>query len=344
MWERVFRVRRRPSLATVTGAAVSAREGARAGMAHEGRYENRKAGTTYAVTGQLIWGTQPLFWPLLDAMDTDAIVAHRVVWSFVVAGLFAAALRGSRADTVRLLRSPADMRSLAVGGVLLGSSWAVYVYAVVSGRVVEASLALLIGPIAGALLGVGLLRERLSGPQWCACALAVPALAVVTVGYGHVPWLAFAIAGTVAAYGLVRKRRPVPAVAGTAIELAVLCPVGVAVILCGGTRAFGGVSPVALLVLLPAAGLITAVPSLLRVAALGRIPLSMFGLLGYLNPVIQLSIGVGVRGEPMSAASWVGFALVCCALAVFSADALRGRRATRTTAPARVRARRQPVE
>lgn len=311
---------------------------------HEGLNEGRKAGTAYAVVGQLIWGTQPLFWPLLDAMETDAIVAHRVVWSFVVAGLFAAAHPGSRADAARLLRSPADLRSLAVGGVLLGSSWAVYVYAVVSGRVVEASLALLIGPIAGALLGVGLLRERLSGPQWCACALAVPALAVLTAGYGHVPWLAFAIAGTVAAYGLVRKRRPVPAVAGTAIELAVLCPVGLAVILCGGTRAFGGVSPIALLVLLPAAGLITAVPSLLRVAALGRIPLSMFGLLSYLNPVIQLSIGVGVRGELMSAASWVGFALVCCALAVFSADALRGRRGSRTTAPAHVRVRRQPVE
>lgn len=308
--------------------------------------DNRRAGvgTAYAVSGQLIWGAQPLFWPLLDAMDTDVIVAHRVVWSFAVAGLFAVAHPASRADAARLLRSRADRRSLAVGGVLLGSSWAVYVYAVVSGRVVEASLALLIGPIAGALLGVGLLRERLTGPQWCACALAVPALAVLAAGYGRVPWLAFAIAGTVAAYGLVRKRRPVPAVAGTALELAVLCPVGLAVILCGGPRAVGGVSPAALLVLLPAAGLITAVPSLLRVAALGRIPLSMFGLLGYLNPVIQLSIGVGVRAEPMSAASWTGFALVCCALAVFSTDVLRGRRRTRVTAPADADLRQQPVE
>lgn len=292
------------------------------------------AGVAYGVAAQLIWGVQPLFWPLLDGMATPLIVAHRITWSCVAAVLVALAGRVSRGDVAALLRSPRDLRSLGCSGLMLGGSWAVYIYAVVSGRVVEASLALLIAPLTGALVGVAVLGETMRRTQWCACGVAAVALGVLAATYRGVPWVAFAIAATVTAYGYERKRRPLPAAAGSAIELTAMLPFGLAVIAWTTVRGGGDAQfdPVMLL-LLPAAGLITALPSLLRLMALHRMPLSGFSLLMYANPALQFAIGVGVHHEPMPAARWTGFILVWAALAVFAADAVRQGSARSATPP-----------
>lgn len=291
------------------------------------------AGITYGVAGQLIWGVQPLFWPLLDTLATSQIVAHRIVWSCLAALTMALVAASARTDVAVLLRSPPALRSLARSGVMLGASWAVYVYAIVSGQVVEASLALLIAPLAGALIGVAALDERMRRAQWCACGVAAVALAVLVATYRAVPWVALAIAATVSVYAYERKRRPLPAVAGSAIELAAMMPFGLAIIVWTTARGDGGAQfTPAMLLLLPAAGLITALPSILRLMALSRIPLSAFSLLMYLNPALQFAIGVGVRHEPMTPARWTGFALVWAALALFATDAVRHQPA-RTAAP-----------
>jgi chloramphenicol-sensitive protein RarD len=80
-------------------------------------------------------------------------------------------------------------------------------------------------------------------------------------------------------------------------------------------------------VLLVGSGIATAIPLLFFAAAARRIPLSTIGLLQYLTPLMQLSIGVFVFDEPMPPARLAGFAIVWVALAVFTADMLRHARA-----------------
>lgn len=291
------------------------------------RAQENARGSAYAVGCQLIWGVQPLFWPLLDSLATSQIVAQRIVWSCLVALAFVAVSRGSRADFRGLLRGPATLRSLAFNGALLGASWGIYVYAIVSHRVVEASLALLIGPPLGALLGVVLLGERLRRAEAFACGLAVVAVGVLTVAYRGIPWIAVSIAAMVAAYNLERRRRPLPAAAATAVELGLVAPVGLVMIALGGTGAASALWHPQMLVLLPAAGLITALPTVLRTSALSRIPLATYSVLSFLNPACQFAIGVGVRHEPMTPAHWSGFALVWTALLIFAADSVRSSKA-----------------
>jgi chloramphenicol-sensitive protein RarD len=105
-----------------------------------------------------------------------------------------------------------------------------------------------------------------------------------------------------------------------------------------GLGTFGNAGP-AHAALLISSGIATAVPLLLFAAAARRIPLSTVGLLQYLTPLMQLSIGVFVYGEPMPPARLAGFAIVWVALAVFTADMLRharagSRRAAVITVPA----------
>ncbi|MEU8135804.1 EamA family transporter RarD [Streptodolium elevatio] len=283
-----------------------------------------RTGLEFAVAAQLIWGVQPLFWPLLDGMTTAEMLAHRVLWSWAVA-MVVVALRPRTRRGVRVLAR--DRRAgwtLAGTGSLMGCAWGLYIYGVVTGRVVETSLSLFVGPFVTAALGVAILRERLRAYQWFAVAVSAAGVLVLGWGYGGVPWVALLIAGTVALYGLVKKRLAVPAVEGMAVETVFLTPFAVGCLLWLGATdrlVFPGTWGVAPLV--PLAGVVSTLPLLFFAAAVNRVPLSTFGLVMYLNPVIQFAIGVWVLGESVTPSRWLGFGLLWVALAVFALGALR---------------------
>jgi chloramphenicol-sensitive protein RarD len=225
------------------------------------------------------------------------------------------------------------MLLLLAASLLIGANWGVYIWAVNSGHVVEASLGYFINPLVLVLMGVLFLGERLRRLQWTAVGIAAFAVAVLAVGYGKLPWIALVLAFSFAGYGLVKKLAGVDPQAALTIETAYVSPLSLAYLLwlsTAGTLTFGH-SSAGNTVLLMATGVITAIPLLLFGGAANRIPLSTIGLLQYLTPTIQFVIGVWIVGEQMPPARWVGFAFVWVALAVFTYDLLRTGRSQRAT-------------
>ncbi len=213
-------------------------------------------------------------------------------------------------------------------------NWGVYIWGVNSGHVVETSLGYFINPLVTIAFGVLVLRERLRTAQWAAVGVGVAAVAVLTVAYGRLPWIALTLAFSFATYGLLKKKVALGGPESLAVESAVMFPFALGFLIYLGVRGEGslghyGWGHTALLV---ASGVITAVPLMCFGAAALRVPLTTLGLLQYLAPVFQFLIGVTVFHESMEPARWAGFALVWVALLVLSADALR-----------RVRADRRPV-
>jgi len=295
--------------------------------------DERRVGVAAGLGAYLLWGVFPLYFPLLEPAGGLEIVAHRVAWSLLFIGLLLTVRRGW--DQVR--STIADRRALlvlAAAAVLIAVNWLVYVYAVNSGHVVEASLGYFINPLVSVLLGVVVFRERLRRLQWVAVAVAVLAVVVLTVDYGHPPWIALALAVSFGLYGLMKKVVRVEAAPGLFVETAVVfvpALVVMGLLESNGEAAFAhaGAGHAFLLV---SSGLATAVPLLLFAAATRRVPLSTVGLLQYVTPLMQLSIGVFVYGEPMPPARLVGFAIVWLALAVFTVDSLRQARTNRRDA------------
>jgi chloramphenicol-sensitive protein RarD len=285
----------------------------------------------------LLWGLFPLYFPLLEPAGGLEIVAHRVAWSLVFVGLLLTVRRG----WPQVRAAVADRRTLAVlsgAAVLIVVNWLVFVYAVNAGHVVESSLGYFINPLVSVLLGVAVFRERLRRLQWVAVALAAVAVVVLTVDYGHSPWIALALAGSFGLYGLMKKLVRVEAAPGLFVETAlVFLPALVVIVVleARGSAAFAHEGAGNAL-LLAFSGIATAVPLLLFAAAARRVPLSTVGLLQYVNPLIQLAIGVFVLDEPMPPARLVGFAIVWLALAVFTADSLRQAHGARRNAAAPV--------
>ena len=274
-----------------------------------------------------MWGLFPLYWPLLEPAGAVEILAHRVVWSLVTMLALCVVLRRTR----HLRAIFGDRRLvalLAVASVVIGFNWGGFIYGVNTGRVVEVSLGYFINPLVTVLLGVIVLGEQLRALQWYALAIAGVAVVILTVDYGHPPWIALLLACSFGTYGLAKKKAGIGAVESLTFETVLLAPIALAYIVwlsATGSSNFGshGWSHA---LLLTTTGLITAVPLICFGAAAIRIPMTTLGLLQYLAPSLQFVLGLVVFDEQMTGVKWIGFILVWLALALFTGEALRHRR------------------
>ena len=296
--------------------------------------ESRR-GLGYGVAAYLLWGVFPLFWPLLEPAGTLEILAQRMLWSLLVM-VAVLAVTGGFGRVRAVLRDRRRTALLTAAAVLVSVNWGTYIYGTNSGHVVETSLGYFINPLFTILLGVVVLGERLRRAQWVAVAIGAVAVAVITIDYGRLPWIALTLAISFGLYGFCKKRAAVAAVDSLAIETGVMvvpAAITLAIIGAQGELVFGrhGVGNA---LLIASTGLVTAVPLLLFAAATVRLPLSVLGLLQYLAPVLQFAMGVFVRHESVPFTEYVGFCLVWVALSVLIVDGLRAQHRRRDPLPA----------
>jgi chloramphenicol-sensitive protein RarD len=295
-----------------------------------------RAGVAAGVAAYGLWGSFPLYFRLLEPTGALEILAHRILWSLLVL-VVVLALRGDHSWITAVLRHRRLRVDLVAAAAMIAVNWLVYVWAVNSGRVVDAALGYFINPLVTVTLGVVVLGEQLRRMQWLAVALGAMAVVVLTIGYGGVPWVAAILATSFAAYGFLKRRIPLRPAESLCAETALLVPValvGMVVVARAGGEGSAllgdGITFLAgdrlASTLLLTTGVVTATPLWLFAAAAQRIPLSLLGLLQYLTPAAQFVIGIAVFSEPMPPQRLAGFLLVWAALALLSADALRGAR------------------
>lgn len=293
--------------------------------------EQRK-GIWLAVAGYVFWGVIPIYWKALDSIPAVELLAHRIVWSVPLLLVLIAARR--RLGVLRAnLRTPPTVVTAVAAGLLLSVNWGVFVWAVTTDHIVEASLGYFINPLVSVALGVIVLREHLNAAQRVAVAIATVGVAGMTILMGVLPWISLVLAFSFGFYGLLKKRESAaPPFEGLFMEsLFVSGPALVYLILLAGsgTGALGSTPSITGLLIL--AGAVTVFPLILFGAAAQRIPLSMLGLLQYIAPILQLLVGVVLYGEAVSGGEWFGFALVWIALVIYTVDNIRTARAARTT-------------
>jgi chloramphenicol-sensitive protein RarD len=281
-----------------------------------------------AIGAYAIWGLFPAFWPLLAPAAPIEVLAHRITWTLVLMVLVITLTRGW--SDLRALR-PKGWAMVAAAGALISVNWGLYIYAVFAGHVVEAALGYFMSPLVSVLLGVVVLHERLRRMQVVAVALGAVAVVVIAIEAGSLPWIGLSLAFSFGIYGLLKSMIPLSATAGVTAEALVLGPLAIAVVVAyevsgAGTLTGHGAGHVLLLL---AAGPVTAVPLLLYGLAARRVPLSTIGVMMYLNPILQFLWGVFVVGEAMPPTRWIGFVLVWIALVVFTVDLVRAGRANR---------------
>ena len=286
----------------------------------------QKLGLIYGVSAYLLWGLFPLYWPLLEPANSLEIVSHRAVWTMVFCLIVLYATKALK-STLATFKRPKVAAKLFVTTILISINWLVYIWATNNGHVVEASLGYYINPLIVIAFGVILLKERMRPLQWTAVSIATIGVLVLTIDYGRLPWVALGLALSWGSYGLMKKQLGLGALEGLAIEtLIAFIPYCGYLVFIGakGEGQFGhGAGLTALLI---SAGAITAIPLLLFNGSTTRLPFTTIGLLQYITPTIQFSIGVWIRHEEMPTARWVGFIFIWMALTTLAIDLVRSGR------------------
>jgi len=289
--------------------------------------KNTKTGLIFGVSAYVLWGLFPLYWPLLEPAGAFEIVGHRAVWSLVFC-VIALTITQAMKPAIATMKRPRVFIKLVAATALISVNWIVYIWATNHGHVVEASLGYYINPIIIIAIGVILLKETMRKLQWASVSIASLGVLVLTIDYGRLPWVALALALSWGTYGFIKKQLGLGALEGLGIETAISAPFYLAYLAWIGSQGNGhfGHGP-GLTLLLIGSGVVTAIPLLLFNGAGNRLPYTIIGLLQFITPTLQFSIGVWVRHEAMPTARWAGFLIIWLALVVLATDLVRSSRA-----------------
>ena len=277
--------------------------------------------------GYVLWGLLPVFWKLLAGVNSAYVLAQRIVFSCLFC--FAVILiKKNGGELKNILRDKKQRRLYLACGLLISANWGVYILTVATGRILEASLAYYMNPLFSILIGALIFKERLSGVQWLSVALAFVGVMYSVVLYGSVPYLAIIIGLTFALYGAIKKGIKAESEVSICMETVSVLPLALIFIVyaqLSGFTTFASLS-VKEMLLLVLTGAITSVPLMLFASGIKRTSITVSGILMYINPTLQLLLGVFVYNEEFTKANAVTFAFVWLAVILVVGDGLRHKR------------------
>jgi len=290
--------------------------------------EARRKGVVYGLAAYLCWGFFPVYFKAVHVVAPLEMVAHRICWSLAFL-LLLTAWKGAWREVRTLLARPKSLAALAVSTLLIATNWLVFIYAVNNDEVLQSSLGYFINPLVSVLLGFVFLGERLERVQWLSIALAAIGVIYLALSYGSVPWISLALAASFGLYGLIRKALHVEPLVGLTVETLLLAPFALIYLIVLHNRGTGIflASSTQLDLLIPMAGIVTAIPLLLFAAAAKKLRLATIGFLQYITPTMHFLLAVTVYGETFTHADLVSFLLIWTGLALYSLHAYRSVRA-----------------
>lgn len=271
-----------------------------------------------------LWGLLPIFWKLLSGVNSAYVLAQRVIFSCIFC-LAVILIKKRGGEIKNIVGNKSERRKFFLCGILISVNWGIYILTVAMGRILEASLAYYMNPLFSVLIGAVFFKEKLSALQWSSVALAFAGVMYSVVSYGTVPYLAIIIGLTFALYGALKKG--IKADSETSICMETMSVLPLAIIFIAYAQ-FSGLTTCSSLsaaevILLVLTGPITSIPLMLFAKGIKGIPIVTSGILMYINPTLQLLVGVFIYNEAFTQTNAITFAFVWAAVILFVYDSFR---------------------
>jgi chloramphenicol-sensitive protein RarD len=281
-------------------------------------------GVIYAAVAYTLWGVLPIYWKLVDSVFSMEILSNRIVWAFVFTIVIIGVTK-QWGELKLITKDKKQMRYIFIASILIAFNWGLYIWAVNSDKIVDASLGYYINPLFAVALGVIIFKEKLSFLQGGALFIAAIGVIIKTLQYGKIPWISLGLAISFALYGATKKSIKANSIVGLTLETTMLTPAALAYI---AVRQLSGVGAyqnegIVVNLLLIGAGVVTAIPLLLFASGARRLPMSILGFTQYISPTISLLIGIFVYHEGFTAVDMIGFCFIWVALAIYSISQMR---------------------
>ena len=279
-----------------------------------------KRGPLCVLICYLCWGLFPLYWKPLGAVNSFYVLCARVVLSLVFIAFVLLFIKDGYKRVRAVLGNKRELLQLALSGTCMCINWDIYIWSVGHGYALDSSLAYYMNPILSILLGTIVFRERLSKLQWLAVAVTLAGIVVTVISFGQFPWVAVLIGGTFAIYSAVKKGVTVDSATAVFYEtlaLAPFCLIAMGWLESRGMGAIGVVHDGWLWAMLLGCGVVTTIPLLFFGAGIRYTPMTMVGILMYVNPTIQFLVSVLVLGEEFTNTYKILFSFVWTGLAIY---------------------------
>lgn len=274
-----------------------------------------------------LWGLLPIFWKLLSGVNSAYVLAQRVIFSCIFC-LAVILIKKRGGEIKNIVGNKSERRKFFLCGILISANWGVYILTVAMGRILEASLAYYMNPLFSVLIGAVFFKEKLSTVQWSSVALAFAGVMFSVIRYGMVPYLAIIIGLTFALYGALKKGINADSETSICMETMSVLPLAIIFIAYAqfsGLTTYSSLSA-AEVILLVLTGPITSIPLMLFAKGVKGIPIVTSGILMYINPTLQLLVGVFIYNEAFTQTNAITFAFVWAAVILFVYDSFRRHR------------------
>jgi chloramphenicol-sensitive protein RarD len=301
---------------------------------------SRSIGVGQALVAYLFWGFGTgIYFKILDHVNAFELLAWRVLAGLPVM-LILLALPPGYGRIRDAFRGRGATLLLSSSTILITINWFTFIFAVVTGRLVEASLGYYINPLVSVLLGRIFLGERLTPLQ--KKAIGIAGIGVIVFiwstlsnlegkggGTGgsliDLPWIAITLPISFGLYGLCRKKMRADAVSGLTIEMLMLLPFMLALEFFLAQRGETSLLKIDLKtdLLLFVGGVVTVLPLVAFAAAARRLRLTTIGILQYIAPTCQFFLAITFFGEDITPSKVVAFVLIWLAVGLYGIDAWR---------------------
>jgi chloramphenicol-sensitive protein RarD len=285
--------------------------------------DDLRSGLAFGLSATVLWGSYPLWYKPLAAIDSWQLLSWRVVFAelFLVLLLLVTSRTRSLRQAVR--ETPA--RNILIVASILGLWWFIYIYGIMTNRVLEVAMGYFISPIMSIAVSHLVFREKMSAAQRTAVGLAslgVALMALRSFSWASFPWIALSIGFCFSFYGIFKKRVPGDPVVMQTLEIMVLLPLAAAFLF----WAFGAGRGHRFLVdygtdaLLLATGVITVFPLWWYSRAAKQLPMMVLGFLQFVPPSCNFLLAILVYKEPLDTYKLCVFSLIWVGLAIFMID------------------------
>ena len=319
-----------PQMEITSNQSAPAAAAADVARAVEPSDAERRAGFIVAASAYLMWGFLPLYLKLIAFADVREVLGQRILWCAPAALIAVFVMSGWKrgwAEIGAALR-PRMLGTLAASACFIFVNWGLYVWLVLTERVIESALAYFLAPLVSVAIGVFFFKEAITRWQIAALALALVGIVVQGFAIGAPPWMALALCATWSVYAVTRKRAAVPAATGLLVETLALAPLAAGLLyLVARDSGLAFTTSWDHGLLLALAGPITALPLMAFAFGARRVSFVALGLLQFLAPSLQFMTGLAF-GEPFTPLRAASFVLIWAGLVFFSWDTLRRARTT----------------
>ena len=279
-------------------------------------------GILFIILGSFWWGViGVIYFKSVSFVGSIELVLHRVIWTAVM--LIITTIYLSKWNKIKkILKNRKNFFYLTITGFLIFINWSVWIYAVSTNQIVDASFGYFIMPILSVLFGYLFFKEILNRLRIFSVILTIISVLYLFYFYKNFPWIGLTVGFSWSLYNVFRKKINVDVDLGLLIESLVILPFAIIffyLVYESGNLDFG-LNSIKLSLLLIIAGPMTVIPLFLFVKGVHLAGLGPSGMLFFITPTFQFILGLFLYNEPFDTYRLIGFILIWVAVIIYLFD------------------------